>query len=100
MYFNNATTGLYSIYVRQPFESGKNAACFHEGDCTAGHAITHVQTHVQSTVQLIARASEHCVIHSSPCNASKQYILTINVTRLYDSIYLRLSCEPGKKVVS
>ena len=28
-------------------------------------------------VQLIECASEHCVIHSSPCNATKQCILTI-----------------------
>ena len=31
----------------------------------------------QWLVQLIARASEHCVIRSSPCNASKQCILAI-----------------------
>ena len=29
------------------------------------------------SLQLIARASEHCVIRSSPCNATKQCILTI-----------------------
>ena len=47
-----------------------------------------VQTHVQSTV----RASEHCVIRSSPCNASKH--LATSITRLFTPEYL---CKPGKK---
>ena len=44
-------------------------------------------------VQLIARASEHRVIHAMQVNSGFR-----NVTRLYDSIYIRLPCKPGKKL--
>ena len=46
-------------------------------------------------LQFTARASKYCMIRSSPCNASKQCI----VTRFYDSIYVGLPCEPGRKAV-
>ena len=38
---------------------------------------THTNNNGILLLQLIARASEHCVIRSSPCNASEQCILTI-----------------------
>ena len=41
------------------------------------------------TVQLIARASEHCVIRSIPCNVTKQCILTILLDSSSVWFYLR-----------
>ena len=44
---------LYDSINRLTCEPGKKAACLHEGDYAAGHAIMHVQMHVQLTMYAV-----------------------------------------------
>ena len=51
---------------------------------------------MKSTVQSIARAFEHCVIRCGLHNVSYWCIFN-HVSRLYDLIFIKLPCEPGRK---
>ena len=47
-------------------------------------------------VQSIARAFEHCLIRCGLRNVSYWCIFN-HVSRLYDLIFIKLPCEPGRK---
>ena len=56
VYFNYVTKLCDSIYVRLLCESGKKAACLHEGDYAVSRAITHAQMDVQSKTGICVMA--------------------------------------------